>query len=562
MRLITRLGPRKTILLMAILAALLAMACGLQDLGIVETSATPAASPVPGAPTPTGPRPSGRACPADTLCLPFFGDPPTLDPAVTSDATSAEYIVEIFSGLVTINKDLKIVPDLADKWDVSADGKTYTFRLRKDAKFHNGKAVTAKDFKYAMERAADPKTASPVADSYLGDIVGVKDKLQRKAQDIAGVKVIDDLTLAITIDAPKSYFLAKLTYPTAFVVDQENVERGGKTWFQKPNGTGPYKLAKYEFSQEILLERNDLYIGDPKPSVKRVSYKVGGSAMTRYENNELDVTPVGIIDIDRVLDPTNPLNKELIISPQFNISYYGFNVNKPPFDDVKVRQAFNMAIDKKTLAEVVMRRMRQPAQGILPPGFHCYNPNVQGLDYNPQKAKQLIAESKYKDVKGLGEVTLSISGAGGTAGPVTTAVVEMIRQNIGIEVAIQQAEFATFLADLHRKPSPLQFFEIGWVADYFDAQDFLDILFHSNSLDNNTGYSNPEVDKLVEQAALESDDKKRCELYQKAEQIIVNDAPWIPLFFATDYWVVKPYVKGYLVPPFVIPILKYVTLSQ
>lgn len=535
--------------------------CSLIGLGPEETpsAATPTVpAEVEATPTTEAPPPPRR----DELILPGIDDPPTLDPHITQDATSAEFIVEIFGGLVTIDKDLNIIPDLAEDWDVSADGTVYTFHLRRDAKFHDGKAVTAQDFKYSFERAADPVTESVVADTYLGDIVGARDKLSGRAREVSGVKVIDDYTLEITIDSPKPYFLAKLTYPTAFVVDKENVERGGRTWTDNPNGTGPFKLAEYEIGERIVLERNDLFYGQ-KPGVKRVVYTLtGGSAMTRYENGELDATFVTIIDIDRVLDPTNPLNKELTITPSFSITYIGLNTQTPPFDDVKVRQAFNMAVDKEIIAEVVLLKMAEAAYGILPPGFPGYNPDLKGLPFDPDRAKELIAESKYGGIKGLPEITLNISGAGGTAGPVTTAIAEMFKDSLGIEVAIEQVEFATFLSDINQRPNPYQMYSIGWIADYPDPQDFLDILFHSDSLDNRTGYSNPEVDRLLEQARVEYDQEKRFKLYQQAEEIIVQDAAWIPLFFGREYWLTKPYVKGMIYPPMVIPRLKYVSIGE
>jgi ABC-type oligopeptide transport system substrate-binding subunit len=562
------------------LALLFSLGCALTDLAS-SPDATTAPQPPSGGGTPSGAAPTrapttaaarptatrAAAAPTqgprstDALIIPG-DDPPTLDPHIAQDASSALVIVEIYGGLVTIDKDLKIVPDIAESWTLSEDKKTYTFKLRADAKFHNGRNVTAQDFKYSFERAADPRTASPVADTYLGDIVGVKDKLNRKATDVSGVKVIDERTLALTIDAPKSYFTAKLTYPTAFVVDRNNVESGGRTWFLKPNGTGPYKLKLYDFGQQIILERNDIFYGAPKPSVKTFTLSIsGGSYMTRYENNEMDSTPVSIIDIDRVLDPSNPLNKELTISPQFSISYIGFNVTKPPFDDPKVRQAFNMAIDKKTLAEVVMRKMAQAAYGILPPKFPGFNDKLKGLEYNPEKAKQLLKESKYASK--MPEITLHLSGGGGTAGPVVTAMIEMWKQHLDIEVLIQQQEFAAFLQELNRRPTPnFQMYSIGWIADYPDPQDFLDILFHGESLDNHMGYNNTEVNKLLEQARVETDEKKRFELYNKAEQTIVDEAAWIPLFVGDEYNLTKPWVKGMIYPPFVIPRLKYVTITK
>ena len=200
------------------------------------------------------------------------------------------YVAEIFSGLVTLDQNLKVVPDIAEKWDVSDDRKTYTFYLRKEVKFHDGRPVTAQDFKYSIERAANPATLSPTAENYLGDIVGVKDKLNRKAAEVSGVQVIDDYTLKITIDAPKAYFLAKLTFPTAYVVDKNNVERGGRTWTDKPNGTGPFKLQEYVRSQRLILAKNENYYGDVKPKLDEVQFILaGGSFMTMYENGDLGI---------------------------------------------------------------------------------------------------------------------------------------------------------------------------------------------------------------------------------------------------------------------------------
>jgi ABC-type oligopeptide transport system substrate-binding subunit len=160
--------------------------------------------------------------------------------------------------------------------------------------------------------------------------------------------------LQITIDGPRAYFLSKLTYPTAFVLDQENVERGGRTWTDQPNGTGPYKMAEFRFGELIVLERNEDYYRDPKPQLERINFFLaGGSRMVMYEQGQLDMTAVGLNDIERVTDPTNPLNQELRIVESMGIFYIGLNVNQPPFDDVKVRQAFNYALDRERIIDVV-----------------------------------------------------------------------------------------------------------------------------------------------------------------------------------------------------------------
>ncbi|HWO94664.1 MAG TPA: ABC transporter substrate-binding protein, partial [Dehalococcoidia bacterium] len=188
-------------------------------------------------------------------------DPATLDPHIATDADSARYIVEVFSGLVTIDENLQVAPDIAESWDVSADGTVYTFHLRRNVVFHSGKPVTAQTVKDSIERAASPETQSPVADVYLGDIVGVRDKLRGRADEISGIRVIDDYTLEITIDAPKPYFIAKLTYPTAFVVDVEQIESNPRNWTRRPNGTGPFVLSEWELGESIVLDANDRFYG-------------------------------------------------------------------------------------------------------------------------------------------------------------------------------------------------------------------------------------------------------------------------------------------------------------
>jgi oligopeptide transport system substrate-binding protein len=492
------------------------------------------------------------------------GEPPTLDPALTQDATSATYIVEIFSGLVTLNRDLEVVPDIADSWELSDDRKTYTFYLRDDVKFHDGKPVTAHDFKYTIERACDPATGSVVADTYLGDIVGAQAKLRGQADEVSGVVVVDDHTLQITIDSPKVYFLFRLTYPTAFVVDQENVEGPVQPWTDKPNGTGPFRLAEYDLGLRIVLEQNEAYYGTPKPALERVNFLLAsGSAMTMYETGELDAVPVGLADIERVLDPSNPLNKELSTTlPTLSIFYIGFKVQEPPFDDQKVRQAFNYAVDRDKLVEVVLKKMDVKAEGILPPGMPGYNENLQGYSYDPEKARQLIAESKYGNVNNLPEITLNVSGGGGATARQVAATVEMYKQNLGVDIAIQQTDWATYLWDLRAHRYQMFGLTAGWIADYPDPQNFLDVLFHSESRNNDMEYSNPEVDRLLEEARGEQDFEKRMELYQRAEEMILEDAPIVPLTHNAEYWLTKPYVEGMIYPPAIIPKLKYVSISE
>ncbi|MBI3954367.1 MAG: peptide ABC transporter substrate-binding protein [Chloroflexi bacterium] len=524
------------------------------------TAAQPGTRPQP---TPTAaPQGTPRAAASGGTFTRLWADPPTLDPHLTSDTTSAGLVVEIFSGLVALDTDLKIIPDIAERWDLSGGGAVFTFRMRDNVKFHNGKAVTASDLKYSFERVLDPRTESPVADTYLNDIVGAQDKLKGQAREVRGVRVIDDRTLEITIDAPKPYFIAKLTYPTAYAVDRQNVE-SGSGWTNKPNGTGPFKLTEWTIGQRIVLERNQyFYRGVAK--LDRVRYILsGGVPMTMYENNEIDLTGVGQTDLDRVLNPNEPLNKQLVRGePSFEVSYIGFHVAKPPFDDKKVRQAFTLAIDKEAIAREVLSNLAVPAYGVLPPGFPGHNPNIKPLRFDPVLAKRLLAESKYGGAGMMPRVIMTLPGTGGTVGLDTEAIIEMWKQNLGVAVEIQQTEWATYLQDLNRQRFQM-FGGIGWAADYPDPQDFVDILFHSKSFNNHGAYNSPQVDRLLEQARTEQDSDKRIKLYQDAEQMVVDDAVWIPLWYTGErYVLIKPYVKGYKLTRMIVPKLKDVYIER
>jgi ABC-type transport system substrate-binding protein len=488
-------------------------------------------------------------------------DPPTLDPHQVADTNSSVYAVEIFGGLVTIGTDLKIKPDLAESWELSPDRMTYTFRLRPNARFHDGKPVTAYDVKYSLERALDPKTLSPTVDTYLDDIVGAMDRLKGLASEVSGVKVVDDLTIQITIDAPKAYFLAKLTYPTAFVVHRENIEREGRDWIRKPNGTGPFKLGEYRIGERLVLERNpDYHLGPAK--LERVVFILsGGSAMAMYENGEIDITGVGLADLDRVTNPNDPLNRDLVTAPPgFDIFYIGLNFREPPFDDIKVRQALAHAINKQLIADQVMANIVIPANAILPPGFPGFTDQIRGLTYDPQKAKELLASSRYANA--MPRIILTVPGTGGSIGLDMEVIVQMWQDTLGIRVEFQQVEWATFLQDLRAQKFQV-FAGLGWSADYPDPQNFLDINFHSESPLNHTGYTNPQVDRLVEEARVTALWEDRAALYQQAEQMIVDDAVWIPLWYTAERMVlVKPYVQGYRLTPMIIPKLREVSIVE
>jgi ABC-type transport system substrate-binding protein len=288
-------------------------------------------------------------------------------------------------------------------------------------------------------------------------------------------------------------------------------------------------------TQMVLGAFDDYYRGRPK--LDRLIFYYRGQAVNLYERGELDVIEIGAAYIDRVLDPGDPLHSDLKIVSQADVWYIGFNATMPPFDDRNVRRAFAYATNKTAIAEIALNKMVIPANGILPPGMPAYNAQLEGLDYDPQRAVGAIVESEYGDVSELPPITLTVTGA--DMGEMLAA---MYQEVLGVEIEVQVITWGAFLNALDDQQ--LQMFSLGWIADYPDPQNFLDMLFHTTSAYNHSAYSNPELDAIVEQARVEQDVEQRMALYQQAEQLLVQDAPWIPLYHSGGYYLVKPYVQG------------------
>jgi oligopeptide transport system substrate-binding protein len=495
------------------------------------------------------------------------GDPVTMDPHLAGDSLSAEYIVEIFSGLVTITPDLRLGLDLAESWEVSKDGLVYTFVLKPDAVFHTGRRVTADDVKWSIERASSrvplgASRPSTTALAYLGDIDGVRDNFFGLADSVSGITVVDErtLTMRLTEPLPPDLFLSKLTYPTAFVVDRQQIEANPRNWTRRPNGTGPYRLVEWRLGERIVLEANDrFHLG--VPSVEQVLYTLsGGSTLTRFENDELDIASVSLADIDRARDPQSDLNPLYKNFPQFTISYIAFNTAVPPFDDPNVRKALALSIDRQKIAEVTFNNMLAPATGILPPQLPAYTPGDKTFPFDPDAARAALAASSYGSADNLPPIVLTEVGGGAAARVDTQAFLEQWRNELGINVEIRQTDFATFLDD--QDSGRLQMFNAGWIMDYPDPEDILDLKFHSASSLNDVGYSNAVVDALLEQARVERDSAIRNDLYKQAEQLIIDDVAWIPLYFSQSHVVVNEAVGGWFEPPMVIPRLRFINIER
>ncbi|HEX79222.1 MAG TPA: peptide ABC transporter substrate-binding protein, partial [Dehalococcoidia bacterium] len=381
----------------------------------------------------------------DVLAL-YGIDPYTLDPALAGDATSSEYIQQIFSGLVCLDENLEPSPDIATDWHISGDGLVYTFKLREDVCFHDGKPVTAWDFKYSWERACDPGTGSQTAATYLGDIAGVDAVLAGESEHISGVEVVDDYTIKVTIKAPRSYFLYKLTYATSFVVDEENVLQGSG-WWRKPNGTGPFKLWRWDEGNQLVLERNDHY--DQTSSFKGVDFIIyelwAGVPMNLYETGQIDVATIGMTYIDKVIDPAGDFYQELTVVPVMSLTYIGFNCSQPPFDDANIRKAFSMAIDKDKLVSLVFRDTVTRADGILPLEMPGYDEDIEGIAYDIEGALALITASEYGAVDNLPKITITTGGWGGGISSDLEAIINEWRINLGVDVEVRQLEPEQFL---------------------------------------------------------------------------------------------------------------------
>lgn len=269
--------------------------------------------------------------------------------------------------------------------------------------------------------------------------------------------------------------------------------------------------------------------------------------MWMYENDEIDLTGVGTNNIERVTDPGDPLHAELHTWPGLCTSRLIYDVTMPPFDDALVRQAFAYAVDRQKLADVVLKGMAQPAHTILPPGMPGYSPDITGPIFDPEQARDLLATSSYGSAGALPEVTFTTGGLGGDLSAYDSALIDMWRTHLGVEVVVEQLEPVSFLSEIHDHHG--QIIDIGWCADYPDPENFLDVLYHSEAQENVGRYGNPEVDELLEQARIEPDVEARLALYRQIEQLIIDDTPDILLHHGQSRLLLKPYLKDYPLGP-------------
>jgi oligopeptide transport system substrate-binding protein len=348
-------------------------------------------------------KPKGGAR-GDVLRVPISVEPSSLDPVTITDPATLGLLQDIYEGLVRFDTANQIVPCLAERWDVSADGMEYTFHIRPGVKFHNGRAMTAADVKWSFERSLWPETKSPVAASYLAGIMGVDEVAAGKTRELAGVEMVDPQTVRIRLKGPRGYFLGELAYNTGWIYCREAIEKaGGRIDDSSSVGTGPYRLASYAHGSKVTLERFDGYWGG-RPRLSRIERPIvidSQTAHVKFENGEIDLTDISINDY--LTDAKNlALKDQRHLNPLLAVSYLAMGQQaQPAFRDVRVRQAFAHAIDRDQISSVAYRGLFPRADAFLPPGLPGHDPSLPHIPYDPGAAKRLLADAGFPEGRGF-----------------------------------------------------------------------------------------------------------------------------------------------------------------
>lgn len=483
---------------------------------------------------------------------PIPNKPTTLDPGAVEDGHTIDLIQQVFEGLVAYGPDNKIQGILAEKWDISEDGKTYTFHIKHGVKFHNGRELKAQDFKDTIERNCDPNFQTTTAEAYLSDIVGVSDKIHGRATEVSGVKPIDDYTLQITIDEPRPYFLGKLTYPVSWVIAKEAFHGTDRiNTKEQMIGTGPFKVAEYRESEITILDANkDYHLGAPKIArIERPVIMDPEARLLKYTQGEIDLVQLERQDVPPLMnDPKFKGQLQFFDRP--SIFYVGMNQRVyPAFKDVRVRRAFAMAIDKHSIVQNVLGGLVNEANSIVPPGVPGHRENAATIPFDPAGARKLLAEAGYPGGKGLPKFLMEVRQEIKDYRDVAEAAAMDLQKNLNIQVETSPTEWATYLAK--RNKWQVGLFHMRWAADYLDPQNFLSMMLGTYSEnppfgpENRMDYSNKEFDRLCKQAdTMVGHEEERLKLYAQAEDIVLQDAPWVPIYFQRDAELISPRVKG------------------
>jgi ABC-type transport system substrate-binding protein len=471
-------------------------------------------------------------------------EPETLDPALTHAGTDG-VIGDLYSGLVALNRSLQIQPALAERWDVTPDGKTYTFHLRQNAQFQNSRPVEAGDVLFSWLRASSPEINSDMALLSLGDIAGLKEYHDGTSDHISGIRLVDSNTLQVSLNNTVPSFLEKLTLPASWIVDRYDVRL--PHWELHPNGTGPFRMVQRVPKRSIILEPNSQYY-DPIPRVQYLTYWISDSPQeTLYKNDKIDQMHLTGEPPSQVHDPHDPLFGIVVIEQRLCTNFLTLNNSIPPLDDPLVRKALALSIDRSIYVEVTAAQGDLPGYGILPPGMPGYSPDWMPDTFDPTAAKQLLRQAQYFDGSDLSPgIRLWLPTDGLTYDSTMEFLIDSWRKNLGISVTVEGLSPAEY-QDRQQANAGGSIMMDSRCADYPDPESMYDFLFYSGSARNLSRYHNKKMDTILEAAKREPDWNKRIALYREADQIIFDDAPVVILSYSgPDYVIWKPHVTGYL----------------
>ncbi len=481
-----------------------------------------------------------------TWSLEGITDLNSLDPTKATDAPVNTVLGLIYGGLVRLDGDLHVTPDLAESWTISDDNLTYTFKLRAGGKFSDGSPITADDVVWSITRAVAPGGSGDGL-FRLGNIAGAEEFNAGTANELTGIKAVDAQTVEIKVVQPTAFFLDQLTYSLATILSKKAAD-ADPNWAEKPVSSGAFTIQEWNHNQNIILVPNTNY-WQPATNISTLTlpfYQDSETAFQLYRTGGLDImgSQQNGVPSSHVAEVAN--DPDFRQTASFAVRYIAFNNKLAPFDNVKVRQALALAIDKKTLAEQVLAGTVDPTDRILPAGFPGSELPIKGLSFDADAAKAALTEAGIKPEDLKFKLTYGVEGDNER---VVTVLQSMWKENLGIDVTLEPLELSTFSARLDETfktpESGLQAYYSIWGADYPDPQNFISQQLHTDVGNNNSHYSNPEFDKLVDQAdVLNGDLNARLALYNQAEQLAVTEVGWLPLYSPKLNVLVKPYVKG------------------
>lgn len=471
-------------------------------------------------------------------------EPESLDPGVVTGVPEHRILSNLFEGLTTSDpKDLSPRPGMAASWTVSKDGLVYTFKLR-DAKWTDGKPVTARDFVYAWERVLNPKMGA----KYAQQLFYLKNGEQYNKGRITdfsrvGVKALDDRTLRVTLRCPTAYFLDLTSFYTLYPVPRRAIEAHGRDWV-KPGtivSNGPFRLAGWVPQQELILEKNPAHWDAARVRLQKVVFIPTEDVNTAFkqflagESDWVPTVPPAQLGVAKA-------KPEFYVTPYLGTYYFRFNVTRPPTNDVRVRKALSLAVDREALTKYVTKAGEIPTSTFVPAGMRGYA-GVTGLPYDPAAAKKLLAEAGYPDGKGFPKMEL-LYNTNELHRVVTQAIQQMWKESLGLQVDLVNVEWKVYLA--RQSSLDYQLSRAGWIGDYVDPNTFLE-MWVSGGGNNQTGWSNRRYDELIAQAACKIvNAKERMRALQEAEKILVADeVPLMPLFTSVNKGMLDRRVKGW-----------------